>query len=219
MGGVEKAPRGKLVPLAREGYPFILISLAVGLAALALGWPRTALLASAAAAFFAFFFRDPERRSPDDEQAIVAPADGRVIRVDRVEDEEVGPAWRVATFMNIFDVHVNRAPAAGTVITSRHFPGRFRAAFREEADTSNERQVTLLEVAPGRRLKVVQIAGLLARRILTRVKPGDHLAQGQRIGMICFGSRVDLYVPATCEIITKQGDHLTAGTTPVARWQ
>lgn len=217
---MKAAPGGPpALPLAKEGYPFILAPSAVSLLALALDWPLVAVAALGLAAFFAYFFRDPERQPPADDQAVVAPADGRVIRVDRVEDEDVGPAWRVAIFMNIFDVHVNRAPAAGTVLLSRHFPGRFLAAFKEEADTSNERQLTLLEVAPGRRLKVVQIAGLVARRIITRVTPGDHLERGQRIGMICFGSRVDLYLPATCEILTKTGEHLTAGTTPVARWQ
>ncbi len=217
MKAASGGPRA--LPLAREGYPFVLTPLALCLLALALDWPLTALAALGVAGFFAYFFRDPERQPPGGEETVVAPADGRVIRVDRVEDEDVGPAWRVATFMNLFDVHVNRAPAAGTVLASRHFPGRFLAAFREEADTANERQVTLLEVAPGRRLKVVQIAGLLARRIITRLNPGDHLTRGQRIGMICFGSRVDLYLPATCEIITQKGEHLTAGITPVARWQ
>lgn len=207
------------LPLAKEGYPFILAPSAVCLLALALDWPLVAVAALGLAGFFAYFFRDPERQPPGDDQVVVAPADGRVIRVDRVEDEDVGPAWRVATFMNLFDVHVNRAPAAGTVVMSRHLPGRFLAAFKEEADTSNERQVTLLEVAPGHRLKVIQIAGLVARRIITRVKPGEYLGRGQRLGMICFGSRVDLYLPATCEILTKTGEHLTAGTTPVARWR
>lgn len=217
---MKAAPDGPSpLPLAREGYPFILAPLALCLLALALDWPMVALTALGLTAFFAYFFRDPERYPSGDTQVVVAPADGRVIRVDRVMDADVGPAWRVATFMNIFDVHVNRAPAAGTVVISRHVPGRFLAAFREEADTSNERQVTLLEVAPGRHLKIIQIAGLVARRIITRVKPGDSLERGQRIGMICFGSRVDLYLPATCEILTKTGDHLTAGTTPVARWQ
>jgi len=216
---MKKAPAGRLLPLARAGYPFILVSLGAGLAALALGWPKTAFLALAAAAFFAFFFRDPERHPPADEEAIVAPADGRVIRVDRLLDEEVGPAWRVATFMNLFDVHVNRSPAAGTVVTSRHVPGRFLAAFREEADTANERQVTVLTTDSGARLKVVQIAGLLARRILPAVRPGDRLTRGQRLGMICFGSRVDVYLPRECEILARTGDRLTAGETPVARWR
>ncbi len=205
-------------PIVRAGYPFILGALAASLLAAALDWPTAALAAVVAALFFAYFFRDPERTPPADPRAIVAPADGKVILVDQVSDDDLGPARRVAIFMNVFDVHVNRAPAAGTVAEARHFPGRFLAAYREDAASANERQVTLLQAEDGRPLKVVQIAGLLARRIIPFVKPGDRLARGQRLGLICFGSRVDVYLPENCEIIARKGDRLTAGESVVARW-
>lgn len=206
-------------PIARVGYPFIIAPLAVALVAAALDWPLAALAAVVAALFFAYFFRDPERTPPADPQAIVAPADGKVILVDQVTDEDMGPARRVAIFMNVFDVHVNRVPMAGTVAGAQHYAGRFLAAYREDAATANERQVTVLEGEANRRLKVVQIAGLLARRIIAFVKPGDSLARGQRLGLICFGSRVDVYLPENCEIIARKGDRLKAGVSVVARWQ
>ncbi len=209
----------KPTPIAKPGYPFILVSLTGALLAAAMDWPLPALAALAAALFFAYFFRDPERTPPADPRAIVAPADGKVILVDQVNEDDLGPARRVAIFMNVFDVHVNRTPAAGTVVDSQHFPGRFLAAYREDAASANERQVTLLQTENGRPLKVVQIAGLLARRIIPFVKPGDRLARGQRLGLICFGSRVDVYLPENCEIMARKGDRLTAGESVVARWQ
>jgi phosphatidylserine decarboxylase len=205
-------------PFARAGYPFIFGALAAALLALALDWPSIATLSLAAAIFFGYFFRDPERIPPADPRAVVAPADGKVILVDEVADGDVGPALRVAIFMNVFDVHVNRAPAGGIVVGVRHYPGRFLAAYREDAATANERRVTVVETEPGCRIKIVQIAGLLARRTISTVQPGDRLERGQRLGMICFGSRVDVYLPERCEIIARKGDRLTAGESVVARW-
>jgi phosphatidylserine decarboxylase len=115
-------------------------------------------------------------------------------------------------------VHVNRSPMAGTVAASEHRHGRFLAAFKEDVEKANEQQATLLEGNDGRQVLVVQIAGLLARRIILFPSPGDRLVRGERLGMICFGSRVDLYLPPTCEILVKKGDRLKAGASIVARW-
>ena len=133
--------------------------------------------------------------------------------MDEVREERYlnGPARRVAIFMNVFDVHVNRAPVAGTITEAEHRDGCFKAAWREDACTLNEQQALVLE-AKGVRVLVVQIAGLLARRIISYVQPGQSLDKGERLGLICFGSRVDLYLPLAAEILVKVGDRVQAGS-------
>lgn len=206
--------------IAAPGYPFIIACWVAGFLAWLLDWWFLAGLGALAGLFFLYFFRDPERAIPADAAAIVSPADGRVILVDEVREEKYlqGFAKRVAIFMNVFDVHVNRAPVAGAVAASEHTSGRFLAAFKEEAEKTNERQATLLAADNGRKVLVVQIAGLLARRIIPFRRPGDRLAKGERLGLICFGSRVDLYLPTTCEVLVKKGDRLKAGTSIVGQW-
>jgi phosphatidylserine decarboxylase len=208
-------------PLAIPGYPFIFIAGGLTLAFFFLDWSRLALLGVAVTVFLIYFFRNPERAIPGDAAAIVSPADGKVILTDEVQETEFlqGPARRVAIFMNIFDVHVNRAPVAGRVMVSRHRPGRFLAAFKEEAPQVNEQQAILWEAEGGRQVLAVQIAGLLARRIVSAVKEGDIVDKGAAFGMICFGSRVDLYLPPECAIIVKVGDRVKAGASIVARWE
>jgi phosphatidylserine decarboxylase len=167
------------------------------------------------------FFRNPQRDVPaSDLAAIVSPADGKVILTDEVQELEFlgSSARRVAIFMNIFDVHVNRAPVAGRVVTSRHRAGKFLAAFKEEAEKTNEQQAILWETAAGPRVLTVQIAGLLARRIVPAVQEEDVVAKGAPFGMICFGSRVDLYLPQNCDIMVRVGDRVKAGESIVARW-
>ena len=141
-------------------------------------------------------------------------------RVDEVEESEFlhGPARYVAIFMNVFDVHVNRSPVAAVVKEMRHRPGEYKVASRADAASRNEQQALMLENEAGRRVLVVQIAGLLARRIIGWVHPGQRLAKGERLGMICFGSRVDLYLPRDCHILVKVGDRLKAGSSIVGRW-
>jgi len=206
--------------IAAPGLRFIAPMAGIFLLGLVLNSKWLALLGLVGAGFFAYFFRDPERPIPEEPGLIVSPADGKVVLVDEVrEDKFLGrPARRVGIFMNVLDVHVNRAPVEGTVVVTNHRPGRFKAAFRREADQVNEQQATLLEAAEGQRVLVVQIAGLLARRIIPYVSPGRKLARGERLGMICFGSRVDLYLPPEAEILVKVGDRLRAGSSMVARW-
>ena len=153
---------------------------------------------------------------------IVSPADCKVVLADEVrEDKFLGrTAKRVGIFMNVFDVHVNRSPVAGTVVTSGHQAGCYKPAQRPEVCQTNEQQATLLESEDGQRLLVVQIAGLLARRIISYVQPGQKLARGERLGLICFGSRVDVYLPPEAELLVKAGDRVQAGTSVLARlWQ
>jgi phosphatidylserine decarboxylase len=183
-------------------------------------WAWITVLGLLATVFFAYFFRDPERDIPSDPEAIISPADGRVVLVDEVQEKEFleSTARRVAIFMNVFDVHVNRAPVTGLVTKMQHRPGEYKAASRADAGLRNEQQAVVLEGKYGQRVLVVQIAGLLARRIIPFVKPGQQLALGERFGMICFGSRVDVYLPPDSSIQVKVGDRVKAGSSIIGRW-
>jgi phosphatidylserine decarboxylase len=205
--------------IAAPGYSFLASSVLLILLGWLLHWGWLWWPGLAALVFFGYFFRDPERLIPPEPEVVVAPADGKVILTDEVREERYlnGPARRVAIFMNVFDVHVNRAPTAGTVREVEHRDGCFKAAFREEACTLNEQLALVLEEG-SRRLLLVQIAGLLARRIVSYVQPGQHLEKGERLGMICFGSRVDLYLPGQAQLTVKAGDRVKAGSSIVARW-
>jgi phosphatidylserine decarboxylase len=214
-----ESPNKKWGKIAAPGYRFLAASVLLIL----LGW----LLSSGwlggvgllTLAFFGYFFRDPERSIPADPAVVVAPADGKVVFVDSVREERYlnAVARRVAIFMNLFDVHVNRAPLAGTVAAAEHRDGCFKAAWRQDACELNE-QLTLVLEEGNRHILVVQIAGLLARRIVSYVQPGQRLEKGERLGMICFGSRVDLYLPRQAEVMVKVGDRVKAGSSIVAHW-
>jgi phosphatidylserine decarboxylase len=215
---VPAAGRGGGV-IAAPGYRFILASVLLVILGMAMNWAWLTLPGLLGTVFFAYFFRDPERPIPAEPEAVVSPADGKVILVDQVQEDRFlqGPAQRVAIFMNVFDVHVNRAPLAGTVTARVHRPGDFQAAFKPEAGWQNEQVAMMLEDERGRRTLVVQIAGLLARRIVSYVETGAPLAKGERYGLICFGSRVDLYLPPEAEILVQVGDRVKAGSSIVAQ--
>jgi len=200
------------IPVAREGWPFIAIP-AVIAAGLALTGRRALAVPFAAAALASLgFFRDPEREVVSLPGAVLAPADGRVMSVEELEDPFVGPAVRVAIFLSPLDVHVNRAPIAGLVVKVAYARGGFVPAFRAAADRVNER-CTLHLQGESARVTVVQIAGVVARRIVCRVGPGDKLAAGERFGMIRFGSRTDCCMPRGTDVRVRPGDHVTAGVT------
>jgi phosphatidylserine decarboxylase len=207
--------------IAAPGYSFILASTILVVLGISLNWPWLTFPGLLGIGFFAYFFRDPERLIPAEPGLVVAPADGKVVIVDELQEDKFlqGPVKRVAIFMNVFDVHVNRAPLAGTVALSQHQSGQFKAAFIHDAGVVNEQQATLLEGEDGRRVLLVQIAGLLALRIIVLVAPGQRLARGERLGMICFGSRVDLYLPPEAEILVQVGDRVKAGSSTIGRWQ
>jgi phosphatidylserine decarboxylase len=206
--------------IATPGYNFILAGVVLIFLGLIGHWPWLSALGIVSALFFTYFFRDPERDIPGEPEIIVAPADGKVVLVDTVQETGLlqSPAQRVAIFMNVFDVHVNRTPAAGQVKEVQHRAGDYKAAFRQDAALRNEQQAVVLETGAGRQFLVVQIAGLLARRIIAFVKPGQQLARGERFGMICFGSRVDLYLPGEVDIQVKVGDRVKAGSSIIGRW-
>ncbi len=210
-----------------EGRKFGLIAVGVALIVLfglgwdILGWPLLVLSAGVFA-----FFRDPERVVPQGDRLIVAPADGLVTLITKVPpppelqgDDATGrglgaaPVTRVSIFMSVFDVHINRAPIAGTVRRIVYIPGRFMNADLDKASEENERQHILIEQASGRPIGLTQIAGLVARRIVPFVKPGDTVAAGQRVGLIRFGSRVDVYLPAGTDAKVLLGQKIIAGET------
>jgi phosphatidylserine decarboxylase len=206
--------------IAAPGYRFILSGVVLIFLGVMGGWPWITGLGLVSGGFFAYFFRDPERDIPPEPGIIVSPADGLVVRVDEVEENEFlkTSVRYVAIFMNVFDVHVNRAPVAGIVTEMRHRPGEYLAASRDDAARRNEQQALVLENEAGRRVLVVQIAGLLARRIIPFVEPGQPLARGERLGLICFGSRVDLYLPGDSQVQVKTGDRVKAGSSIIGRW-
>lgn len=200
------------IPVAAEGWPFIFPPAA---AACILGWmgwwPAAAALGGVTLCCLGFF-RDPDRAAPAVPGAVLAPADGRVMRVVEIDDPWVGRAVRVSIFLSPLDVHINRSPVAALVEGVQHTAGRFLAAYRDEASELNERCTLALqgEVA---RVGVKQIAGVLARRIVCRARQGDQLQAGERYGLIRFGSRTDLVVPEGTEIKVRVGDRVRGGET------
>jgi phosphatidylserine decarboxylase len=199
-------------PLAPEGWPFVAIP--AGIAALLTLAGRRGLAAPFAAASLASlgFFRDPEREVPSIPGGVLAPADGRVMQVDEISDPFVGPAVRVAIFLSPLDVHVNRAPIGGLVAGVVYSQGRFVPAYKPEAGAGNERCMVHLQ-GDSARVTVTQIAGVVARRIVCRVGPGDKLAVGERFGMIRFGSRTDCCMPRGTDVRVRVGDRVRGGVT------
>ncbi len=212
-------------PFAREGYPFI--AYAVGLTALltVAAWRlcSTVLFIPAGisfllALFVLYFFRNPERTTPSDATAVIAPADGVVIVAERVPETPLGvEAMKISIFMSVFSVHVNRVPFDGTVVDTFHHQGKFFDARDGRASCENERNGIVLEIAGGVRIAFVQIAGLVARRIISYPLVGDILVRGERYGLIRFGSRVDVYLPANVVPLLKLGDKTVAGETILAK--
>ncbi len=210
--------------VAKEGIPFILIAAAVAGGAFALANSRRsfalwvlAFLLTVIALWVAYFFRDPERTGPRGEKLVIAPADGRIVLITEVDEPSFihGRALRISIFMNVFNVHVNRYPVEGTVRYVHYNPGKFLNAAVEKSSLENEQMSVGLESGPFRIL-VRQIAGLVARRIVTYSKDGDVVQQGERFGLIRFGSRVDVFVPTNSTVKVKIGDTTMSGTSILA---
>ena len=203
--------------IAREGWPFVAIGVAVALlVGFLIGW-WWSLPIWLLAVFILQFFRDPAREVPDDPRAVVSPADGRVVEVSRARDPWLErDAIKVSVFMNVFNVHSNRSPVDGTVKERWYFPGAFLNAALDKASLQNERNALWIERGDGSHFTCVQVAGLIARRILCYVEPGARLARGQRFGFIRFGSRVDLYLPPGAEVKAAIGDNVYAAKSVLA---
>jgi phosphatidylserine decarboxylase len=202
--------------IAREGWTYVAISLALALVATVLaGWWSLPLWL--AALFVLQFFRDPPRMSPDDERAVLSPADGRIVAVERARDPWLErDAIKISVFMNVFNVHSNRSPVDGEVKQVWYRAGGFLNAALDKASLENERNALWIRTPKGEDVTCVQIAGLIARRILCYMKPEDRLARGQRFGFIRFGSRVDLYLPLSARVSAALGEKVYAATSIVA---
>ncbi len=181
------------------------------------GHPLAAAVLGAATLFVLQFFRDPERQPEGGDETIVSPADGTVLSVAESPEAPAGARRRLSVFMSVFNCHVNRAPVSGRLADYAYIRGLKTAAFSDKASTENEQNRITLVAAPGS-VTFKQIAGALARRIIFYPRVGDELRRGQRIGLIRFGSRVDLFVPDGADVLVKPGDKLKAGRTAVARW-
>jgi phosphatidylserine decarboxylase len=202
--------------MVKEGYYFGLPLLVLGGVGLLLKWTIAAWGLVFLAAFVFSFFRDPERVIPGEAGAVVSPADGRVVVV--TDQENAGQAGkRISIFLAIWNVHVNRAPAAGTITKMEYRPGKFLAAMRERASLENEQNVFTLSTEVGE-LVFKQIAGWIARRVVSWKKVGDTVARGERIGLVRFGSRVDVWVPKEADILVKLGENVKGGSSVLARW-
>ncbi len=203
-------------PVAVEGYPFIGLFAFLALFFAAVDWNCLATIFLGLTLFAIYFFRNPERTPPEGDDAIVAPADGKIIFIGKVPEERYfggQEVTKISIFMNVFNVHVNRVPVNSRVIDQFYNKGRFLNASLDKASLENEQSGLLLETAAGRKILCVQIAGLVARRIVSYPETGDQLVRGQRFGLIRFGSRVDLYFAEGTEVTASLGEKTVAGET------
>jgi phosphatidylserine decarboxylase len=208
-----ETPSQTAFPVARAGYPFIFAA-AFTTAVLALLGLTTLTLISLVITFsICGFFRDPDRVIPDQEGAVVSPADGKIIVAGPVDNSPYyeGQAMKISIFMSVFNVHVNRIPFNGRVKKIHYFPGKFFSANLDKASLENEHSAVFMEMENGQPMCVVQIAGLIARRIICKLQPEDRVIRGQRFGLICFGSRLDVYLPPDIKLNVVLGDKVQAG--------
>jgi phosphatidylserine decarboxylase len=216
----ERAPQFRERPtawIAPEGWPFVAAAVAAAALAAA-GGPRALAVAVAAlAAFVVAFFRNPPRAVAGDDADVVSPADGRVIAIDELEDERGRKGLRIGIFLSVFDVHVNRAPLAGRVVSIERSGARYLPAYDTRGERENVRLRMELELADGRRVAVTQITGLIARRIVCHPEVGEWLERGARYGLIRFGSRTDVWLPLGSRAQVRRGDRVHGGATCIAR--
>jgi phosphatidylserine decarboxylase len=206
--------------IAKEGYPLILSGAALTIVAAAAGWKFAGALLGLASLAVAGFFRDPDREIPAGDGLVVSPADGKVVSIANLPNDSrfAEAATRVSIFLSPLDVHINRMPIGGKIEEVQYRPGKFLAAYKEEASEQNEQNAVKVIDENGRLFGVVQIAGVVARRIVCSVKPGEVLRRGDRFGLIMFGSRTDLYLPQGCTLEISEGQRVKGGATIVGRF-
>ena len=207
------------VPIAKEGYPFICYFLFLTIICALLGYHGATLILAAITTFILMFFRDPERILPEGDNIVTSPADGKVILAQPVTDSRFADdeLQKISIFMNVFNVHVNRMVISGEVNRISYVPGSFLAADDEQAHLKNEYCAITLTNREAEQITVVQIAGLIARRIVCWLEPGDFIKQGKRFGLIRFGSRVDIYMPRSYILTVSPGQKVRAGESIIAR--
>lgn len=204
------------IGIAREGYPYILVPIIASLLLFVYQYPISALILLLISGSMGFFFRDPSRSLPGEANAIVSPADGRIIKIAPLTTPEGERRVLVSIFLSMFDVHINRAPIKGKIVKVYHQPGSFHPAFKERASRVNERNIIIIS---NRETSITlhQIAGILARRAVLWKKEGDTILKGEKIGMIKFGSRVDMWLPAEVKIAVRPGQKVKAGSYIIGR--
>jgi phosphatidylserine decarboxylase len=210
------------IGIAAEGAPIVAATAIIAIILLTTGFFWLGIAAIVAAAAIGSFFRDPERHPPLTDDAIISAADGVVCAIgeDAMPGDELNASYRrVSVFMSPLNVHINRAPIAGEVLSTLHTAGEFSAAFRDLASEHNERNMVIFKDRVGHRHGMMQIAGYLARRIVCHIRPGEPVASGQRVGLIMFGSRVDHFMPAEYRVTVKMGDKVRAGESIIGELQ
>lgn len=212
-----KWPARAILPVAQPGVKFIIITILISGMLFYFGWMLFACISLAVVLFVCWFFRDPDRDIPDDAKSLISPADGKIIIVEKQEGCEYfsDSCIKVSIFMNVFNVHVNRVPFDGVVQKVQYNPGKFINASFDKASIHNERNALIINTADNARFAVVQIAGLIARRIVNCVKEGEKIKKGDRYGMIQFGSRLDLYLPNDFDVAVQVGEKTKAGSTVI----
>ena len=206
--------RNKNTPIAVEGYPFIAVAGFVTIVFALLAWKLLAVLGLCLTLFCTYFFRNPERIAPEDAHGVLAPADGKIIYIGNVQEERLDAEMvKISIFMSVFNVHINRVPVSGRVVDTFYKRGKFLDVRDSQATFENEQSGMLIETAGGVKIMVVQVAGLIARRIVCYAEKGDELVRGERYGLIRFGSRLDVYLPKSTDLRVSMGDKTVAGET------
>jgi phosphatidylserine decarboxylase len=207
------------IPIAKEGYPFIGSAFLITLVLALFGYCFFTVISLLISFFILYFFRDPERFVPAESDALICPADGKIILIEKIFDERFFQEYvhKISIFMNIFNVHVNRIPVSGTIEKILYTPGTFYSADTDQGGLRNENCATIISCDTGRKIAVVQVAGLIARRIVCWLEPEDRVRHGMRFGLIRFGSRVDIYIPGTIEITVTKGQVVRAGETIIGK--
>lgn len=204
--------------IVKEGVPFIIPPGAAAIIALFSGFVWVAVLLFLLTLFVVWFFRNPERNIPENPLLLMSPADGKVIRIEEIssDDQSDRSFLKISIFMNVFNVHVNRIPYSGRVVSIRYTPGKFLSANLDKASALNEKNAVLIRTDEGLEIMIVQIAGLIARRIVCWMKEGMKVKKGERFGLIRFGSRVEVFLPlGSTTLLVKTGDKVRAGETPI----
>ena len=207
-------PRHVAFPVASAGYPLIITAAFTTAVFALLGFAVLTIIGLAATFFICFFFRDPDRVVPNEPAAVISPADGKIIVAAPVKNCPFyeGDCLKISIFMSVFNVHINRIPHDGSIQEVQYTPGEFIAANHHQAPMKNEHNAVFLQTEDNKKICFVQIAGLIARRIICKIQAGDRVTRGQRFGLICFGSRVDVYVPPETTLNIAFGDRVKAGT-------
>lgn len=215
------SPSQTAFPVARAGYPIIFVAAFATTILALLGLTTLTLIGLVITFCICGFFRDPDRVIPAEKGAVVSPADGKVIAVGVVKNSPFinGECMKISIFMSVFNVHVNRVPYNGRVLEIDYYPGKFFSANLDKASQLNEHNAVSIEMENGQPLCVVQIAGLIARRIICHIKPEDQVRRGQRFGLICFGSRLDVYLPTDIKLKSAVGDKVKAGTSILGHFE